>query len=141
VSSPSEGIRIILENANVGKFNDATDWNINIDNEPDSPDRCITIYDTGGQPSNPRWLVNYPNVQIRVRGNQAEYVQTYAKAEEVKNALLGILSQTINGENWVSVSQIGDINSIGKDANRRPLLTLNFALIIEPNSGTYRESL
>ena len=145
MSSRAVQLKDLLVAAGVGTFNvtdkqDQTSWSINVGRMPDV-DRTITLYDSGGKAPNPAWLVDYPTVQVKVRGNESDYVNAVDKAEEVKNALLGLDSQTIDGDIYVSVSMIGDRNFLGYDDNGRPLFSLNFQLIINPATGTYRKSL
>ena len=141
MANPSEGIRDLLVAADVGEFNVTKGWNIVISRIIDDPNTLIVIYDSGGQSPNPQWLVNYPSVQVRVRGGANDYTATRAKCREIQDALLGLNSQDINGDRWVSITQLGDINWVGYDSNNRPQFTLNFRLIIEPPEGTHRESL
>lgn len=152
MSSRATEIKDLLVAAGVGTFNvtdplNVTDWSINVSKLPDKPDRCITLYDSGGQAPNPRWLVDYPTVQAILRGGENDYealaggAGIAGKTDEVKDALLGIDSQTINGDIWVSVSMLSEAVFLGYDENGRPSFSQNFALIINPASGTHRESL
>lgn len=143
MAAPSEGFRSLLVAAGIGTFNASTGWSIHIGKEPTEPDTAITIYDSGGSPPNPKWLLDYPSVQVRVRGANGGYVAARAKAVDIKNALLGLDSQDIDGDRWVSVTMAGDIGLIGYDQSNRPLFSLNFRLIIEPQTaaGTNRDVL
>lgn len=132
MASIVEGIKDLLVLAGVGSFNASSGWSIHIGREPMEPDTCITIASTGGLPSNPAYLLDFPNVQIRVRGRASSYQDAEAKVQEVKDALLGLPSQDLNGDRWVSITQLTDIVHIGFDDNSRPLFTVNLALIIEP---------
>lgn len=128
------------------KFNEAvaTDWNLWIGKQPDSPDRSITIYDTPGLAPNPRWLLDYPSVQIRVRGNPNDYETAANKIQEVKDLILGIPSYTTSGGDRINhINGIGEIDFRGWDDQKRPSFTANYRLIIEPatNSNTNREPL
>lgn len=152
MSSRAIEIKDLLVAASVGTFNvtdksDHDTWSINIGKFPKKPDRCILLTDSGGRAPNPQWLVDYPTVQVKIRGGENDYealaggAGTDGKVDDVVNALLGLDSQTINGDIWVSVSMIGARNFVGYDDNSRPTFSLNFQLIINPSSGTYRESL
>ena len=132
LASVAEGIKDLLVAASVGVFNASSGWTIHIGREVTSPDTCITIARTGGLPSNPAYLLDYPNIQVRVRGSASGYQTAETKACEVKDALLGLPSQDLNGDRWVSITQLADIVHIGFDDSSRPLFTVNFALIIEP---------
>lgn len=135
--TPAEIIKDILVTASIGTF--ATDLFVSA--EPDKPDALVTVYDTGGDTPNPKWLLNFPSVQVMVRGTEGGYQTMFAKAQDVVNALLGYPSTDFADQRLVSVRQIGGISFLGYDEKRRPRLSTNWTLITEPNSGTYRESL
>lgn len=141
MSDPSDGVKDLLVAAGVGIFSAITGWGIYISKEPTTPDTVITIYDTGGRPSNPKWLLDYPNVQVRVRGSKGGYQAAYIKMKAVKDALLGLPSQTVGGDQWVAVNEIGGIILLHYDENDRPILVSNYELIIEPAAGTHRTAL
>ncbi len=107
-------------------------WQIEISAMPKTPDRVVSINDTGGLDPNPKWLIDYPTLQLLVRGKIGDYLATYLEAKAYKDLLLGITSQDISGDRWISVTQNGDLGSIGRDENERPIFAVNFALIIEP---------
>jgi hypothetical protein len=138
-NSPAMVVKNLLVTANVGTFASTSGWSIHVSNLPNKPDTCIAVYDTGGQAPNPKFLLNYPGITITVRGAEGGYEAAYDKATAVVNALIGLPSQTIGSDRWVSVTMRGGINFVGQDENKRPMFSLNFSLIIEPNSGTYRE--
>ena len=138
---PSQGISDLLVAASIGTFNAISGWSIRISRQKDKPDSSVTIYDYTGENNNPRYLLDFPRVQIRVRGNQNGYVAAFDKSTDIMNALIGLPSQDINGDRWTAVNQVGGINALGYDDKDRPQFTLNFALIIEPPTGTYRTSL
>lgn len=132
MGTPADGIKDLLVAAGVGIFNTTSGWSIVIGKVVPQPDNVIIIRETGGQPPNPKWLLDYPSVQIVVRAGENSYVAARGKAESVKNALLGLVSQDLNGDRWVQINMIGDIFHLGEDEMRRPRFTLNFGLIIEP---------
>jgi len=141
MTNPIEGAKDLLVTAGVGTFAATSGWSINLGKEPTGPHTTITLFNTGGSVPNPKWLLDYPSFQVRVRGAPGGYSAAWSKAAAVKDALLGIDSQDINGDRWVSVTMAGDINFIGMDQSNRPLFTLNFRMIVEPASGTNRDAL
>jgi hypothetical protein len=69
-----------------------------IGREPDKPDNCITIFDTGAY--SPSLGISssgyeYPTIQIRVRNQN--YINGWNIIEEIKTALHGVSQQTVNG--------------------------------------------
>ncbi len=108
-------------------------WGLEIGAMPDKPDEIIQITDTVGIEPNPKFLLDFPTCQVMVRGKSSGYLDTYREAKAVKDLLLGIDSFTTgDGDRLVSITQNGDLGFIGRDDNMRPMFTINFALIVEP---------
>ena len=132
---------LLIASPALGTFGANTGWSINIGKLVSSPHTAIGIMQSGGLPPNPRYLLDYPSVQIMVRGAANDYQGGLAKAQAVKDRLLGIPSQTLNSDRWVACNMLGDIINLGFDENNCPMFALNFQLIIEPASGTNRVAL
>jgi len=127
----------LLETAGVN----VNGWGLFVSKEPDpAPHRAITCFNTGGLQPSPKWSLDFPSVQIRVRGFPNGYQESRAKAEECKTALLGIDPQDVNGgiDRLVSVIIRTDIADIGFDQTNRPIHTINFNLITQPKADGYR---
>lgn len=131
----------ILVTAGIGTFGATSGWGIYISREPDSPHTCVTVYDVGGLTPDPKWRLDYPSVQVRVRGAPNGYIDASTKAQAVKDALLGITPQTINTDNIRGIVAIGDIAFLSYDEQRRPIFTQNWRFTVQPAAGTYREAL
>lgn len=117
--------------------NSASSWSLWIGKMPSSPDRAVCIYDSGGRNSNPAYLLDYPSVQIRVRGGQNDYQQSGEKAQEIQERLLGRESYDhASGDRIVSITSIGDCSFLGWDNTNRPEWVFNLALIVEPSPAT-----
>lgn len=132
MASPAEVAGGLLGNAIVGG---TTGWDLKVGFLPDSGnDQVICMMDTGGENPNPRWQVDFVTIQAIVRGKVNSYGSAWTKAREVRDKLLGLDSQNMSGSNdrWVSVICKGDVMSIGNDTKNRPLLSVNFRIIIEP---------
>lgn len=143
-----ENIADILHTAEVANFADQTPidmntWNIHLARKPGETDNIIAILHTGGKPPNPKWAIDYPSIQIIVVGKANAYVETKDKAQDVKDALLGYDSADVNDDRIVAINMISDIVSLGFDNADRPMFSLNFSLIVEPEVGalSHRESL
>jgi hypothetical protein len=109
---------------------------IKIGRLPATPDVVMAIVDAPGQSPNPKWLLDYPAIQVLVRSGKDNYDGAYTMAKSVKDALLGLYSTNLtNGDRWVSCLMRGDINYIGPDENSRPMFSLNFGLITQPAPG------
>jgi len=138
---PSEDIKDILVGAGIGTFAGTSGWGIYISREPETPDTVVTIYDTGGDPPSPKFLLDFPTVQVRIRGARQDYKNAFVKAQSVKDALLGVGQTTVNGTLYVGITQIGDINFIAYDDSERPIFTTNWQIIREPTTGTHRTTI
>lgn len=133
-------VKDVLVSAGVGVFAAVTGWSINIGTEPVSPDTAITVYDTGGADPDPKWLLEFPTFQVRIRGSEGGYVLAYTKAKEIKDALLGFPTQVVNNTVYAGIWAVSDITHIGAD-QERPIFVINFRTAREPDSGTYRTTL
>jgi hypothetical protein len=142
VLSPAEILSTLVSNTIIGG---ASGWTRYIGNLPGSPDKVAAFMDSGGLNPWPHVLLDFPSVQVVVRGPKDSYGDAYAKARQIRDALLGLPSQDIVSEaathRLVSVTMAGDIASIGNDTVDRPLLSINFRTIWEPPSGANREAL
>ncbi len=127
MTAPTEHLRSLLT-THVG----VSGWQLETGAMPPKPDKVIMLTDTVGIEPNPRYLLDFPTAQIMVRGKVGEYRETYDEGKAIKDLLLGLDSQDIGGDRMVSITQNGDLGSIGRDENDRPLFVINFALITEP---------
>ena len=136
VESLERNIATILEAASpsIGTFESSSGWSLRVGKEPQSPDTCIVITRSGGLPPNPKFLLDYPTVQVRVRGSKGQYREAELKAYDVKDKLLGFVSADVGGDRWVSITMLSDIVFIGYDGNERPMFSVNFQMIIEPQT-------
>lgn len=142
MTAPSIGVKDLLVAASVGVFAPTVGtWQIFISKLPDKQDRAIALYDSGGLAPWPRSLLDFPDVSVNVRGK--DYVDAYDKMKAIKDALLGLPPQTINGDGWSAVTQIGEMTFAGYDGKDRPLFSATFRIFMEPadTAGNYRDAL
>jgi len=144
--NPAIVLKDLLVSQGVGVFAATTGWGIFVGKMPDdtsSADTAIALINSGGRPPNPKWLLDYPSVQVMVRGTSGGYRDAWDKAAEVQDALLGIPSQDVTDGRLVSATAIGHINAIGCNGSNRPLFTVNFQLIVQPTASalTHRQAL
>lgn len=128
---PSAALANILV-ANGFVFGGTDPWGVWIGRMPVGIHEAVVLFDSGGYPANPRWLIDYPTVQIKIRGTANDYQYARTKAILVKNILIGLPSQDVGDDRLVSVTMPGDISFLGYDAQNRPEFVLNLNLIIEP---------
>lgn len=140
IKGPAEVLGDQLPDTVVGG---TTGWTLFTGKAPAEPHQAVTSFDTGGTSPWPSRLLDFNAVQFQVRGNPGGYAEAYTKAREVKDVLLGLDSQDIGSDRWVSVTMAGDIAYVGEDDKDRPLFSLNFRCIIEPAASqlTNREVL
>lgn len=136
----SEGIKDLLVAAGVGVFQPSagpTDWHITISRMRDKPNKMIVVYDHGGLAPEPGLDINYPAIQIAVRGEPDGYKDAHTKARRIKDVLLGLPRTEVNGDIWASVVMTSDVIPLGYDDNERPEFSLNFQLIVHQGDLTY----
>lgn len=141
MASPAEHLKDILVTASIGAFGGSLDWAIYVSKMPDTPDACVALYDSGGETPNPKWLLDFPSVQVMARGKESGYQALYNKVNDIKNALLGHPGLDVADGRLVSVRMEGGPAFLGYDEKKRPSFSINWTLIFEPSTGTHRESL
>lgn len=122
-----EALGYYLESLNIGTVNtEETPGDIFFNTQPDSPDNCITITDTGGYPSDNTGVIRNPTFQIRTRN--IDYAAAKEKAEEIYE----ILHQADNfylGNFYIYYAEFaGEPAYMGKDENNRAEITMNLRL-------------
>jgi hypothetical protein len=138
---PAQGVMDFLAGDSVGTPAGTSAWGIYLGRLPDKPDASILVNQTGGQAPWPHLLLNFPHVQVLVRGSRGGYADARGKIDEVIDSLLGIPAQAVGSDWWQGIIQLGEAGFIGYDENSRPIFTANFRMIVEPNSGQYRQSI
>lgn len=132
-SLPSTSIKSLIVTANLGSATPSDAWGVYISSEPqETPNECITIYDTGGRDPDPKWLLDFPSVQVRIRGAKEGYAAGWTRARKIRDLILGAPAQVIESWRWESFLIAGDVNFLMYDQSRRPIFTINVRLIGEP---------
>lgn len=133
--STAEVVRALL--IGLGQGTDVTGglaWPIYVGNEPDSPDNCITIYNTQGNDLGRVQFtggkVEHHGIQVRIRGF-GERVG-FLKSRQITLALdtqsrLILVSVLTSNYLVLSVNRTSDVLPIGKQvpSNRLDLFTIN----------------
>lgn len=136
--SPADGILAILVDAGIV----STGWvgRVGALHTQANQDQSIAVLDNGGRGAEVKVAIDYPTVQVLIRGSKAAggYSAGYAKAEAVLAALQGIDQNPSAYPNLVSCVVRGGITGIGRDENDRPLFSLNFNLITNPSDAGFR---
>ena len=108
-------------------------WPCYVSNEPNTPDNCITIYDTAftddGRVNIDGELQYHEGLQIRVRS--VDYLTGWQKMDAIRTAIsmsVSYLVVAVEGENYLVIcyAKIGNILPIGTEqTSKRQLFTLN----------------
>lgn len=122
MNTPSIDVKDLLVTAGLGTY--GTD--LFVSKEPTKPDACVTIYDTSGMPPEAWFELDYPGIQVRIRGAVNGYIVAMAKAYSIKNALHGVYNTTQGGARYISIIATGEPECIGYDENERAIIVLNF---------------
>lgn len=146
MKNPSGCVMELLSNANVGDLmTDPTPtnapWKVVTGQPPLTPDHVIIVNTVpGGRNPFPHLLLNFPSIQIIVRGARSGYAAAYTKMSAVVVALLGMQTTVVQGDTYRSCNQIGDVAYLGEDDNTRPMFSANFWFIVLPaaESGEQR---
>ncbi len=134
--SAAYDIAKILEDEDLGDLWAGSGWSIHVGQEPAKPDTCITLYDTPGSQPHYADEIEYPGVQVRVRGEGgAGYPTAYSKIRSIKDTLVyhGVwhVPEDENEENGNSngtgytVWCEGSEHWLQHDENNRPIFVLN----------------
>jgi len=103
--------------------------NIFVGHEPDMPDECITVFDTGAYAPY-LGLTNtgyeYPSVQVRVRSNN--YRSGWAIIEKIKNSLHGLSQITYGGTLYSLIQCANGPALLDYDERNRCRFYINFNL-------------
>ncbi len=141
MTAPSkECIEILLAASIVGSPTQS--WPAFVGGLQSTPDAQVSVVDTPGQTPNPKYLVDFPTIQVMVRGAPNGYEDAWAKGLAIKDKLLGMDPYNHSTSRWDGVTGLGDL-MLRNDENSRPLIAVNFRIIREPSSapGSARESL
>lgn len=140
MKSPAKQIAELLQIAAIGVIG-GSNWGIFLGKLPTSPNNAICCTASGGPSPFPHLTINFPSVQVMVRGKAGSYEETENKCREIVAALLGLPAQNFNTDFWGGVRQLGDVISLGFDEVNRPLFSCNFSIIVETPAEGYRQSI
>ena len=121
--------------------NSGYDVPIYVHKEPKSPNQVLTIYETGGFTPNPKWRLDYPSVQLRMRGSPGRSQDARNRLGVAADLLLG-MGETILDDVYVrGIRALGGVTSLGWDQSNRPIFVYNLNIILEPVSSANRQAL
>ena len=102
--------------------------NLFIGKEPDSPNNCVTIFDTPGFPPQLTYIQGenyfYPSIQIRVRN--IDYLDGWEMVNDIKNLLHGRGQETWNGTLYSVIVCVAEPSLLDWDKNGRAHFVITF---------------
>lgn len=141
MSAPAQGVIVVLAAAapTIGQVvpSGGNTWQLGVGKMLAAPDTMIVAYDVGGGTPDSRWLLDYPSVQVMVRGKPQGYQAAMQKMEDVTDVLLGMVPRTVLGDRWDGVTILASGSFIGNDDKDRPQFSATFRLIVEPAPSVY----
>ena len=103
---------------------------LHLHREPDSPDDCVTIYNTPSFPPdrtlNKEEIYYHSSVQIRVRNLDADVGLTLAR--DIMEVLHNRAQETWNATLYTVIQATGEPAAIAWDENNRVIIVINFNL-------------
>lgn len=109
-------------------------FDLNVGQFPSTPDKAIVITPAGGRPPYPHLALNFPAVQIMVRGKPSGYLEASQEMSDICDVLLGMGTTLLTNDTYRSCNQMGDVIYLGQDERGRPIFSANFWFIVEPSS-------
>lgn len=102
--------------------------NLFIAKEPDSPDTCVTIFDTTGfapmLTSNAAERYDYPGVQIRVRSR--DYLEGWGLIKDINDLLHGRANEEWGNTMYTLIKCAGEPAAVGWDEKDRCVFSVNY---------------
>jgi hypothetical protein len=92
-----------------------------------SMDNIICVYQTGGQTPDAVEDVEYPGIQLIIRGSDPDTVK--AKVNNIFKALHGLINTTINSVVYHRIDAQGSPTDGGMDEKERRIFTIGFIVM------------
>lgn len=133
MNPPSEDIKDYIEANTSHVFN--ADLFVSV--EPDSPNETLTLYDYAGSDSDPKFNIEYSQIQFRSRA--ATYKRAYEIVSEIKVLLEGLRAdQTLNGSRYFGFYVTSQPAFILRDKSKRFVFTMNMQIRRNPEDSGNR---
>lgn len=134
MNSLAKAVAAYLDTLGVGEFaGNGPGWTIAYAGEPASPDKAITVYDTGG--GEPTADIEFYQSTIQIRVRAVDYDDAYGKQQEIRDILIGTPTHELDDTLVIGFWNSSDITGIGRDENRRLITTANYRTIRQPLEG------
>jgi hypothetical protein len=138
--NPAIGLKDILAAAPYSLIDGGTGWQGQVGKLTDLPDQMVLLRNTGGPSSELAAAIDYPVVQVLVRGSKGQggYESAYNMATAIHRALVKIPSSLVMPELTMIVPR-GHIQELGVDDKDRPMFSLNLQLTISYATAGHRD--
>jgi hypothetical protein len=103
---------------------------IYIGKEPTGKDTVITLYNTQEGTPNPKYLLDKVSLQVRARSTS--YVDGYNALLGVYDKLVGLVPGVINTTDYLGITPINNIYSLGTDKNNNYIFIFNIFVFLSP---------
>ena len=115
----------------VGSTSQSAIWAVFKGFEPATPDKCISLFETGGDPNEQHEAtpIDRPTFQVRVRSDDYGYSTGRTKIAAARTALELVGNTSLSGRRYVHVVAMSEPISLGLDENQRPRFVQNFRAI------------
>jgi len=120
-----------LQGQGVASTSQSAAWALFKGYEPSTPDKCISLFETGGDPNeqNVNTPIDRPTFQLRVRADDYGYSTGRAKIAAARTALELIGNSTLSSRRYIHVVAMSEPVSLGLDENQRPRWVQNYRAI------------
>src|SRR5512143_1312249 len=120
-----------LVSQGVGSTSQTASWAVFKGFEPETPDKCISLFETGGDPNEQHEAtpIDRPTFQVRIRSDDYGYSTGRAKIAAARTALELVGNTSLSGRRYVHVVAMREPISLGLDENQRPRWVQNFRAI------------
>lgn len=137
--SPAQIVANLLIGLNAAEAITSTNWPVFSTNEPDTPDNCITVYDTTGidegQVAFNGELQQHYGIQFRIRAR--EHLVGFAKASSIRQVVTeSVLNRTVTLDdvhyNIHAITRVSTVIALGNETpnSKRKLFTVNAVVSI-----------
>lgn len=135
IKSAAFDIKDVIVYEGLGTF--GTD--IFIGKMPDSPHNAICLYDSSSGAPSPKFIIDQPAVQVRVRNSS--YSDGWAKIKAVCDVLNGRGTEIINDTLYSGFWAMNDPQFLQYDEQDRAIFVLTLKIIREPANLSKRRTL
>lgn len=100
---------------------------------PDSPDVCVTLYESQGAGATKTFgagvtAVDVPRIRVLCRAGRNDYQVARAKAVDIRNLLGAVRKTTISGVGILTILATSEVYPMGRDGDDRPIIGCDYSV-------------